>query len=147
MDLFFDQIAAYFTEVPAWPFVLMALALICAGLFEIYNRKRHASAVDRFRSSIYSILSGVYPDPIKWPDNMDVYLGERLPVMQDVVEGFRHYVRQEDIPSYNKDWHSFCDFCEEITGNNCNTEGVSSNEASRKEIFHTLVSNILRHGK
>tara|TARA_Y100001960_G_scaffold82709_1_gene88297 strand:- start:4666 stop:5109 length:444 start_codon:yes stop_codon:yes gene_type:complete len=147
MDVFFSQIAAYYTQVPKWPFVLMALAIICAGLFEVYNRKRHASAVDRFRSSIHSILSGVYPDPIKWPDNIDVYLGERLPAMQDVVEGFRHYIPQKDIPNYNKDWHSYCDFCEELTDNNSNIEGKASDELSRREIFQTLVSNILRHGK
>ena len=147
MDTFFNQIAGYFTEVPAWPFVLMALALICAGIFEIYNRKRHASAVERFRSDIHSVLSGAYPEPINWPDSLDVYLGERLSAMQGIIEGFRHHVPQEDIPNYNKDWHNYCDFCEEIADNNSNIEGKYSDEEQKKETFNTLVSNILRYGR
>jgi hypothetical protein len=147
MDAFFNQIAGYFTEVPGWPFVLIALALICAGLFEIYNRKRHAAAVKRFRLSIHSILSGLYPEPISWPKDIDVYLCEKLPAMQRVIEEFRYRVPQEDIPKYNKDWHSYYKFCDEITDGSCNTEDLNSGEVSKKQVFHTLVSNILSHGK
>ena len=147
MDAFFNQIAGYFTEVPGWPFVLIAFALICAGLFEIYNRKRHARAVNRFRLSIHSILSGLYPEPLNWPKDIDVYLCEKLPAMQRVIEEFRYRVPQADIPKYNKDWHSYYKFCDEITDDSCNTEDLNSGEVSKKQIFHTLVSNILSHGK
>ena len=147
MDEFSNQIASYFTEVPGWPFVLIAFALICAGLFEIYNRKRHARAVNRFRLSIHSILSDLYPEPINWPKNIDVYLCEKLPAMQRTIEEFRYRVPQEDIPKYNEDWHSYYKFCDEITDDSCNADDPNSGEVSQKKIFYTLVSNILSHGK
>jgi hypothetical protein len=147
MDAFVNQISGYFSKVPGWPFVLMALALICAGLFELYNRKRHAAAANRFRLSIHSVLSGLYPEPVNWPKDINVYLCERLPAMQGVIEEFRYRVPQEDIPKYNKDWQSYIQFCDEITDDSCNEEDPNSSEVSKKQIFHTLVSNMLRHGK
>ena len=146
MDVFLNQISGYFTKVPGWPFVLIALALTCAGILEFYNRKRHASAANRFRLSIHSILSGLYPEPVSWPKDIGVYLRERLPAMQEVIEEFRFNVPQEHIPNYNKDWHSYCQFCDEITDDGCNTADPNPSEVSKKQVFHTLVSNILRHG-
>jgi len=148
MDVFLNQISGYFTKVPGWPFVLISLGLICAGLFELYNRKRHASAANRFRLSIHSALSGLYPEPVNWPKkDIGAYLCERLPAMQGAIEEFRYRVPQEDIPNYNKDWKSYYQFCDEITDDSCNEEDPNSSEVSKKQIFHTLVSNIMRHGK
>ncbi len=146
MDVFLNQISGYFTKVPGWPFVLIALALTCAGILEFYNRKRHASAANRFRLSIHSILSGLYPEPVSWPKDIGEYLCERLPAMQEVIEEFRYNVPQEHIPNYNKDWHSYCQFCDEITDDNCNSADPNPGEVSKKQVFHTLVSNILGHG-
>jgi hypothetical protein len=146
MDVFLNQISGYFTKVPGWPFVLIALALTCAGILEFYNRKRHASAANRFRLSIHSILSGLYPEPVSWPKDIGEYLCERLPAMQEVIEEFRYNVPQEHIPNYNKDWHSYCQFCDEITDDNCNAADPNPGEVSKKQVFHTLVSNILGHG-
>ena len=146
MDVFLNQISGYFTKVPGWPFVLIALALTCAGILEFYNRKRHASAANRFRLSIHSILSGLYPEPVSWPKDIGEYLCERLPAIQEVIEEFRYLVPQEHIPNYNKDWHSYCQFCDEITDDNCNAADPNPGEVSKKQVFHTLVSNILGHG-
>jgi hypothetical protein len=145
MDEFFNQISGYFTKVPVWPFVLLALAITCAGIFELYNRKRRAVHAKRFRLSIHSILSGLYPEPDNWPEDIGKYLCERLPAMQEVIEQFRYDVPQERIPEFNKDWHNYCKFCDEITDDNCNVADLSPGEASKKQVFHTLVSNILRH--
>ena len=146
MDVFLNQISGYFTKVPLWPFVLLALAIICAGIYEVYNRKRRAACANKFRLSIHSILSGLYPEPVNWPKDIGEYLCERLPAMQEVIEGFRYDVPQEHIPDYNKDWHSYCQFCDEITDDNCNAADLNPGEVSKKQVFHTLVSNILRHG-
>jgi hypothetical protein len=146
MDVFLNQISGYFTKVPGWPFVLIALAITCAGIVELYNRKRHASAANGFRLSIHSILSGLYPEPVSWPKDIGEYLCERLPAMQEVIEEFRYNVPQEHIPNYNKDWHSYCQFCDEITDDNCNAADPNPGEVSKKQVFHTLVSNILGHG-
>ena len=145
MDVFFDQVSGYFEKVPLWPFVLLALAIICAGIYEIYNRKRRAVAANKFRLSIHSILSGLYPEPDNWPKEIGVYLRDRLPAMQEVIEEFRYDVPQEKIPDYNKDWHRYCQLCDEITDDNCNSGDQGSGGISKKQEFHTLVSNILRH--
>ena len=146
MDVFLNQVSGYFTKVPVWPIVLLVLAITCAGIYEIYNRKRHASAVNRFRLSIHSILSGLYPEPVNWPKDIGVYLRERLPAMHEMIEEFRYNVPQKHIPDYNKDWHSYCQLCDEITDDNCDVADPNYGEVSKKEVFHTLVSNILRHG-
>lgn len=145
MDVYINQISGYFTNVPMWPFVLLALAITCAGIYEIYNRKRHAAAANKFRLSIHSILSGLYPEPVDWPKDIGAYLRDRLPAMQEVIEEFRYDVPQEHIPDYNRDWNTFCKFCNEMPDDNCKVADQSSEEVSNKQVFHTLVSNILRH--
>ena len=145
MDVFLNQISGYFEKVPVWPFVLLAVAITCAGIYEVYNRKRRAVAASKFRLSIHSILSGLYPEPVNWPKEVGVYLRDRLPAMQEVIEEFRYDVPQEKIPDYNKDWHRYCRFCNEITDDNSNTADQSSGRASEKQAFYTLVSNILRY--
>lgn len=145
MGVYLNQISGYFTKVPMWPFVLLAVAITCAGIYEIYNRKRQAAAANKYSLSIHSILSGLYPKPVNWPKDIGVYLRERLPAMQEVIEEFRYRVPQEHIPEYNKDWHSYCQFCDEITDDTCDTAGLNPDEVSKKQVFHTLVSNILRY--
>jgi hypothetical protein len=66
--------------------------------------------------------------------------------MQEVIEEFRYNVPQEHIPNYNKDWHSYCQFCDEITDDKCVAAELNPSDVpDPKQVFHTLVSNILRH--
>ena len=103
MNEYTDQIAQYFNKVPMWPLVLLAFGIVVVGIYELIRRKRHAEAVDEFRSAVLSTLSGLYPKPTNWPRNIDTYLRARLPVMQEIIENFRPDVAQEDIKAYNKD--------------------------------------------
>ena len=57
----YDQIAAYFNQVPMWPLVLLAAATVVAGIYELYYRKRRNEAAEEFRSAILHTLSGLYP--------------------------------------------------------------------------------------
>jgi hypothetical protein len=146
MDEFFNQISGYFIKVPIWPLVLLAAAITCAGIYGLFIRKRRLTVANNFRLSIHSILSGLYPEPSNWPKDIGVYLRNRLPAMQEVIEDFRYDVPQERIPTYNKDWHSYCQFCDEITDDKCVAAELNPGNASDpKQVFHTLVSNILRH--
>jgi hypothetical protein len=146
MDVYRNQISGYFTQVPLWPFVLLAMIMTCAGIYQLYIRKQRFIDADNFRLSIHSILSGLYPEPANWPKDIDVYLRDRLPAMQEVVEDFRHDIPQERIPAYNKDWHSYCQFCDEITDDKCVAAELNPSDVpDPKQVFHTLVSNILRH--
>ena len=146
MDEYLNQISGYFTQVPMWPLVLLAVIITCAGSYELFIRKNRATAANNFRLSIHYILSGLYPEPANWPKDIGVYLRDRLPAMQEVVEEFRFLVPQERIPTYNKDWHNYCQFCNEITDDKCAAAELNPSDASDpKQVFHTLVSNILRH--
>jgi len=146
MDEFLNQISGYFTRVPIWPLALLAVAITCAGIYEPFRRKRYAIAANNFRLSIHSILSGLYPEPVNWPKDIGVYLRDRLPAMLEVVEDFRYDVPQERIAVYNKNWHSYCQFCNEITDDKCTAAELNPSDASDpKQVFHILVSNILRH--
>ncbi|TFH08163.1 MAG: hypothetical protein E4H07_08110 [Nitrosomonadales bacterium] len=146
MDVYLNQISGYFTEVPMWPLVLLAAAITCAGIYELYIRKLRSIAAKRFRLSIHSILSGLYPEPVNWPKDIGAYLRDRLPAMQEAVEDFKYDVPQERIPDYNKDWFGYRQFCDEITDDKCIAADQNPSEVSSKKVFHTLVSNLLNHG-
>ncbi|SEK32377.1 hypothetical protein [Nitrosovibrio tenuis] len=149
MNEYTDQIAEYFNKVPMWPLVLLAVGIVIVGIYELIRRKRHAEAVNEYRSAILSTLSGLYPKPTNWPRNIDTYLCARLPVMQEIIENFKPDVAQEDIKAYNKDWDNYCHFCRaEVTDEKCIVaDGNSGQEPNPKDKFHTLVSNLLRYAE
>ena len=88
MNEYTDQISGYFNQVPMWPLVLLAVAIVISGIYELFHRKRRANAIDDFRSGILSTLSGLYPEPTNWPKSIDTYLCARLPVMQEIIEDY-----------------------------------------------------------
>ncbi len=149
MNEYTDQIAQYFNKVPMWPLVLLAAGMVIVGIYELIHRKRHAKAVDEFRSAILSTLSGLYPEPTNWPKNIDTYLCARLTVMQEIIDDFKPEIPQEDIKAYNKDWDNYCHFCRiEVTDEKCAAADIDPNrESNPKRKFHTLVSNLLRYAK
>jgi hypothetical protein len=149
MNEYTDQIAQYFNKVPMWPLVLLALGIVVVGIYELIRRRRHAEAVDEFRSAVLSTLSGLYPKPTNWPRNIDTYLCARLPVMQEIIENFRPDVAQEDIKAYNKDWDNYYQFCRnEVTDEKCiAAEQNPDQEPNPKKKFHKLVSSLLSYAK
>lgn len=147
MNEFTDQIAGYFNKVPMWPLVLLAAGIVLTGIYELYYRRQRANAIDEFRSAILSTLTGLYPEPKHWPKCIDTYLCARLPAMQEIIEYFRHYVPQQNIPAYNRDWDNYCQFCRtEVTDDRCEAAELNpGTEPDPKKRFHTLVSNLLSH--
>ena len=147
-----DQIAKYFETVPLWPFVLFGLLGLVAVFVEILNRKRRANAIDNFRYTIETELAVLYPKHKGWPRNINSYLCSRLPEMQHNFEVLRVFIPQDRLLSYNTDWNNFCDFCRTITDDKCAaaeqppaSDGSSQKEPNPKEVFHTLVDNLLKH--
>ena len=147
MNEYTDQISGYFNQVPMWPLVLLAVAIVFSGIYELFHRKQRAHAIDDFRSAILSTLSGLYPEPTHWPKSIDTYLCARLPVMQEIIEDFKPNVPQENLPAYNRDWDNYCQFCQaEVTDDMCTAADLNPGaEPDPKKQFHTLVSNLLRH--
>jgi hypothetical protein len=147
MNEYTDQISEYFGRVPMWPLVLLAVAIVISGVYELFHRKRLADAANDFRSAILSTLSGLYPEPTHWPKSIDTYLCARLPVMEEIIQDFKPNVRQEDLPAYNRDWDNYYQFCRnEVTDDKCATVELNpGKEPDPKKKFHILVSNLLRY--
>jgi len=145
MNEWTDQIAGYFDRVPMWPLVLLGVGIVFAGIYELISRKRRADAADEFRTAILSTLSGLYPEPTRWPKSIDTYLLARLPVLHEIIESFRPNVPQKDIPAYNDDWDNYYDFCHAVTDDQCVEAEANSALPDPKKKFHTLISNLLRY--
>lgn len=148
MSEYLDQIAGYFETVPLWPFVLFGFIGIFSLAIGVINRRRRLDAIDNFRHTIETELAGMYPRPINWPNNVNKYLCDRLPEMQENFEVLRLFIPQDSLHQYNEDWNKYRDFCFTVTDEKCIEADQSSDiEPHPKEVFCTLVSNLLRHAK
>jgi hypothetical protein len=77
--------------------------------------------------------------------------------MQHNFEVLRVFIPQDRLLAYNTDWNNFCDFCRTISDEKCtlqhssfsdNATGIEKaalKESDPKEVFHTLVENLLKH--
>jgi len=159
LDENLNQIAGYFETVPLWPFILFGAVGLVAVFVEILNRKRRAMAIENFRYTIETELASMYPKHIRWPKNVNAYLTSRLPEMQQNFEVLRVFIPQDRLLSYNTDWNNFCDFCRSITDEKCAAAeqyapqdsssaqhpSPATNEPDPREVFHTLIVNLLKH--
>lgn len=123
---------------------------------ELLNRKRRALAIENFRNTIETELALMYPKHKGWPRNINSYLCSRLPEMQQNFEVLRVFIPQNRLLSYNTDWNNFCDFCRNITDEQCavaeqpisgtgNTSDATNQEADPKVVLHRLIEKLLKH--
>lgn len=153
MDVYIEQIAKYFENVPLWPLYLLGLIVLFAIAVEIVNHRRRKDAIENFRYTIETELASMYPRHIRWPDNVNSYLCSRLPLMQQNFEVLRVFIPQDQLLEYNTAWNNYCDFCRNITDEKCaaseqeNTQESTENKQNLKEEFHNLVSELLKYTK
>ncbi len=153
MNEYIDQISGYFETVPLWPFFLLGFAGIVAIMVDIINRKRRAMAIENFRATIEIELADMYPQHKRWPKNINHYLTARLPEMYQNFEVFRVFIPQKNLLEYNTDWNNFRDFCRNITDekiaaaeqNAMASNSSAQHEPDPKEVFHQLVTKLLKH--
>ncbi len=147
MNEFTDQISAYLSHMPMWPLALLALIIIVIGTYEVVDRKRKISAAENFRSTILAALSGLYPEPAFWPEDIEAHLYAQLPAMREAFEDFRHHVPQEKLRDYNKDWENYCRFFYTIASDEKGpaAEPTPGRDPDQKRTFRALVSNLLRY--
>lgn len=146
MNEYTDQISVYFETVPLWPFYLFGILGVGALAIDLVNRKRKEDALFNYRNTIETELSGMYPKPINWPKNVNQYLCARLPEMHDNFETLRGFLPQDLLGEYNMDWNKYRDFCIAITDEKCLAYDESTDsEPDPKEVFHTLITNLLKY--
>lgn len=151
-----NQIAAYFENVPLWPFIFFGFLGLVALAIDLLNRKRRALAIEDFRGTIETELALMYPKHKGWPRNINSYLCSRLPEMQQNFEILRVFIPQDRLLSYNTDWNNFCDFCRNITDEKCaaaeqpasgidDGANATSQEPDPKVVLHGLIEKLLKH--
>lgn len=149
MNEYTDQISAYFTHVPMWPLALLALIIIIIIIYEVFSRRRRVDSTEHYRSTILEELSGLYPEPVFWPEDIEAHLYARLPTMRAAFEEFRQHVPQERLREYNRDWENYCRFFFTMVSDEqsptIEVERIPDKDQDPKKTFHTLVSNLLRH--
>ncbi|MGA8171115.1 MAG: hypothetical protein WB816_09865 [Methylocystis sp.] len=64
--------------------------------------RRNASS--KFRGSVLAALTGLYPHPVNWPDDIDPTLRNAFPTLQTAVEEFRPFVRWWQRRAYDRAW-------------------------------------------
>jgi hypothetical protein len=68
---------------------------------------RRDAAADTFRRAVLKELRGLYPRPVDWPEKtgIDKRLRAVFPAMQEAIEGFRPYVK--DQQAFEEAWRSY----------------------------------------
>jgi hypothetical protein len=69
--------------------------------------KRRVEASSAFRSVFLTKLSGLYPEPVKWPENPDYFLRGIFPELQAAVAQFRPFVPWWKRKAFDKAWFEY----------------------------------------
>ncbi|WP_304055124.1 hypothetical protein [Nitrosomonas communis] len=145
---FVDQISLYFEKVVLWPFALLGAIIIFAIGVEIINRRRRADAVDYYDTTFRSELTGLYPHPTHWPEDLASHLRTRLPIMREAFEVLKGFIPQKQLRDYNIAWNKFYDFCQmsgAIDEKQAGTAPSAQAEHDPKQVFHQLVTDLLAY--
>lgn len=96
-----------------WLAVLGAILLACFVAYLTWRngyKARRAAAALKFRASVLSVLSGLYPVPVAWPKNemqIRAVLAEKFAALQVAVSEFEPYVRPWQRSAYRKAWRRY----------------------------------------
>jgi hypothetical protein len=92
-----------------WPILAALLAILGGFAVARYNAYRTASA--KFRTSILSSLSGLYPHPVNWPMDssaIDSALKSVFPALQVAVAEFSAALPFWRRPAFDRAWLRYC---------------------------------------
>ena len=82
------------------------------------NAKRDAT--QRFVATFHRELSDIYPYPIKWPEDISIFLESKFNVLNAAVGEFRHYLSDGEWCGFDTAWFSYYNATgREIDNKNC----------------------------
>jgi hypothetical protein len=76
------------------PFILAIMSVAVNGVVRMYVNHRAEVRAARmgYRAALLSAFPGLYPEPVRWPDNVRRFLRHAFPQLQQAVEEFRPFV-------------------------------------------------------
>ena len=133
--------------------LLAALLTIIVALYIPYRNASRAAAAN-FRNLLLAKLSGLYPVPNNWPNNIDLYLKSIFPELQATVEQFKPYVAPWRRRAFERDWLAFYCSTGRDVDKNCQVyhhymDFTSPDQQipSGKQTFHKNVSRLLSYAR
>ena len=87
--------------------VLLTAAVGAYFLWRNNFKTRRANACAAFRSSVFTELGSIYPNPAPWPNNIDTFLRVRFVALQTAVENFRPFVPWWSRYCFDRAWFRY----------------------------------------
>ena len=95
------------TDLPTWPFIIIAPLLGILGAFAVRRYITFQNASIKFREAILNELGDIYPNPINWKENtLDIVplLKSKFVALQTAVEEFRMALPWYKRKAFDKAW-------------------------------------------
>lgn len=152
-----------FSNNPTWTIGIIfgLFGIIAAYRLHMYRdeHNRFKQASQKLTATFNKELADIYPVG-KWPENIDVYLRPKFPVLQAAVEEFARHLNERDSAAFRKAWvtyyssygdersqcyHHYMPFSGTSVENG--KEITYDNTKTYKEKFKDNVNNLLRYAK
>lgn len=152
-----------FSNNPTWTIGIIfgLFGIIAAYRLHMYRdeQNRFKQASQKLTATFNNELADIYPVG-RWPENIDVYLRSKFPVLQAAVEEFARHLNKRDSAAFRKAWVSYYSSnCDErcqcyhhympFSGSSIENgkETTYDNTKTYKVKFRDNVDNLLRYTK
>lgn len=65
------------------------------------------NAAKEFSDIIHIELKDIYPIPVNWPHNIDMYFRERFPILQSAIDKFSGHLSKREKENFDMAWHLY----------------------------------------
>jgi hypothetical protein len=96
------------SDAEKWTFGLLAIATLVVFValrFAIRHTRRTAAA--KFRTAVLTTLSGLYPEPVNWPADVDPVLRKLFPALQTAVAQFWPFIPRRSRRAFDRAWFRY----------------------------------------
>ena len=140
------------SELPAYPFIIIASLIGVLGAIWIQRYIARRSAAKLFRERLMEALSNFYPSPGNWRNGFEGILSKQIKDIGTEVGKFRFYVPKARRPAYDADWAALSGHATELTWEHCAafTLYPSMHQVGDRDprvVFYELVERLLAYAK
>ena len=138
-------------DIPPWAVAFVVALIGLLGAFSVQRYVAFRTASVKFRSSLLAVLAGLYPHPVRWPQNdieIEALLKGTFPALQAAAKEFRDSLPWWQRRAFDAAWLRYC--CS--TGRDCDVNtylhyipmhAPGEKMPDVKKLFLTNVSNLL----